>query len=353
MPGEFTITELRSTGVGSTKPPVKFVWTAANRAAPRGSWRFGLEQRTIREDYPGAAEPVEQVLGANFKEFTLNGCWDDRYNEAGFAKETWQKFEELVARGSLVRIEFESISITGILKDAEFDYKRADYIMYQFTVSPHYRTPGDLAAAGGGRKKTPAAFRPVTEFRDLVNTQRDALNQIAAAGPYNQMTGDQGATAKARVADIDTSTTGLVDTIATRVVNGVEKIDGLRRIAASFNVLKGYAAALMTDLATAKSSTAMAWDSAAGILEWEVWTRGLEEYARLLFRTSHEAEVEMSRRVAPKAIAIYYPHRGESLYSVSQRFYGTPSNWRLIADRNNLETMTLQGTEALIIPERS
>jgi hypothetical protein len=350
MAAEFTITELRAAGPESA---LKFVWTAAKRSAPRGSWRFGLEQRSVREDYPGAAQPVEQVLGANFKEFTLGGVWDDRYNEPGYALATFRKFEELVARGNMCRFEFESISVTGLIKDVEFDYKRSDFITYQFTVSPHFRTPGDLAAAAGVRRATPTTLRPVTEFRDLVNTQRDALNQIMAAGPFNKLDGNLGATVRGRVAEIDTGTTSLMATIAARVVNGVEKLDGLRRIAASFQVLKGYAAALMTDLAVAKTSTELAWETASGVLEWEVWTRGLKEYARLLYRTSHEAEIEMSRRVVPKAIAIYYPHKGESLYSVSQRFYGTPGSWRFIADRNNLETMTLQGTEALIIPERS
>lgn len=348
MPGgEFVITEL---GINNPNP-VKFIWTAAKRSAPRGVWQFSMEQRTIREDYPGAARPVEQVLGANFKDFTLQGVWDDRYNEPGYATGTWRAFEALVARGSMVKVEFEDVSFTGLIKEATFDYKRADMIGYQFTLSPHYRVSGDLA--GANRKRPPNTLRPVTEFRDLVNTSRDAMAVIMAGGPFNQMSGDLNLTTAGRLNEINAATDSMIEIIRTRVQNGVERIDGLRRIVAAFGVIKTTAAALLTDLAVAKSSAHMAWETANGVLEFDTWLRGLTQYARLLFRTSHEAEAELSRRVVPKAIAIYHPRKGESLYAISQRFYNTPDQWRLIADRNGLTTVTLRGTEALIIPERT
>lgn len=361
MPSEFVITELRSRdGVTTGAPgaePVRFSWTAAGRSAPRGSWEFGIEQKTVREDYPGAASPVEQVLSSNFTEFTLQGVWDDRYNptsdDTSFATTTWRAFEALVARGSLCRFEHGVVSIVGLIKDAKFNYKRADLIGYQFTVSPHYRAEGALAAQGGGRKKSVAAMRPMTEYRDLVNDYRDATAVVMAGGPFNSMSPELTATTKARVASIDATTTDLVETIRLRISSGTERLDGLRRAAASFAVLKGEVAALVTDLAVARSDLELAYDDAKEILDFDTWSRDLAAYARAMYRLSHEAELELARRVQPKAMAVYEPHAGESLYSISIRFYGRGDLWRVIADRNGLTTFTLQGTEVLIIPERS
>jgi nucleoid-associated protein YgaU len=48
--------------------------------------------------------------------------------------------------------------------------------------------------------------------------------------------------------------------------------------------------------------------------------------------------------------ALYRPRAGESLYAISNQFYGTPHQWRQIAEVNGLYGMTLTGEELLTIP---
>jgi nucleoid-associated protein YgaU len=351
----FTVTELRRTGDGGlVDTPVKFEWTAAGHSAPATSWQFGLEQRTAREDYPGAEEPVEQVLGPNFKEFTVSGTWDDKYNFGGFALDTYRAFEALVQRGSLVRLEFETISITGLLKTVNFNYRRASYIGYEFTFSPHYRVAGSLTRSGPVRKKTPDALKPPTEYRDAAGAAVDTLEATTpnAAAFVALQAGDFGPAVRQRTCDIRTAFNAVVTAIDQRLDPKVEEFEALKRVVAGMVAMRGQAAGMLTELAGAKSSANLAYQDAVSLLDFDTWTRSTKAYARVLALTGHQGAEELSRRVQPRAIALYYPSKGESLYGISQRFYGTPSRWRQISERNGLTALTLQGTEALIIPER-
>lgn len=350
---EFTITELKRAGDGGyVDAPVKFVWTNTNYAAPRGSWKFGLEQRSVREDYPGTEEPVEQVLGPNYKEFELQGCWDDRYAGAGFALQTYRAFEALVQRGSLCRFEFETISMVGLIKNADFDYRRSTYIMYSFTVSPHYRVSGGLVTGTTIRRKPAAAFKPVTEYRDVALANTLSMESVFSTTPRMFILGTTVADTKGIMQSLRGAADSITEAVAQRLDPTIETFEALRRIANSLAVVKGAAAGMLTQMSALKTSVNMTFDNAVNSLDFDVWRTDLSRYARTLALTGHQGRDEINRRAEPKAVALYRPRKGESLYSISQRFYGTPSMWRLISTRNGLTSMTLQGTELLIIPER-
>lgn len=353
---EFTITELKRAGDGGyIDTPVKFVWTNENYAAPRGSWKFGLEQRSVREDYPGTEEPVEQVLGPNYKDFSLNGVWDDRYGGRGFALNTYREFEALVQRGTLCRFEFESISIVGLIKDADLDYKRSSLIGYTFTVSPHYRVSGSTGTGTTVRRKAEEAFKPVTEHRDAVIAATEFMELVyqgAIDRVAKQVTGTTMADTRGFLDSLRDAANKITDAVNQRLDPTIETFEALRRIANGLAVVKGSAAGVLTQVAAMKSSVNMAWDSAVGALDFDVMRTDLSRYSRMLVLTGHQGRNDINRRAEPKAVALYRPHKGESLYTISQRFYGTPSMWRLISTRNGLQSMTLQGTEVLIIPER-
>lgn len=348
---EFTITELRRAGDGGfVDTPVKFVWTNENRAAPRGSWKFGLVQRSVREDYPGVEEPVEQVLGPNYKDFTLTGVWDDRYNSPGFALDTQRKFEELVQRGTLCRFEFETISIVGLPKDADFDYRRASMIGYSFMVSPHYRKLGGISTGSTVRRKVPAAFRPPSEYRDISVSVLESIDAVQADAPTLVTKGSLMGDLQAGINTLRTNVASLVSVVDTRLGSLQGDFTDLKRAANALNVIKGTCAETIATLATVTSSTQLAYDNAAAILEFDVWRTSLTALSRRLALTSHNGQDELSQRAEPKAVALYRPAKGESLYSISQRFYGTPTEWQRIATTNGITTMVLQGTEVLIIP---
>jgi nucleoid-associated protein YgaU len=89
---------------------------------------------------------------------------------------------------------------------------------------------------------------------------------------------------------------------------------------------------------------------AAPTLALEAWARGLAYQARVMVNLAWRAAQDLSARVDPDALALYRPKAGESLYSISIRFYQTPNRWRDIYERNRLRTFTLSGLETLVIP---
>lgn len=350
---EFTITELKRAGDGGyVDTLVKFTWTNDNRAAPRGTWKFGQTQRTVREDYPGVDAPVEQVLGPNYKEQSLEGVWDDRHNYTGFALETQNKFEALVQRGSMVRLEFESISFTGILKDADYTYKRSGYIGYTFTISPHFRKSGGIGSGTTARRTPPKAFNPT----DYAATQTKAMSgfmlSVHQDAPTTHMTGSVWSDVGELIADVQRAVATGLDTVDQRVGQAEAFITDYRRLANALNVIKGSAFDVISEVSIQRSDVVLSYDDAVASLDFDVWRTQLSAYARQMMLVAHDGAVELSKRADPTAVALYRPRAGESLYSISQRYYGTPTQWRTIADRNGLTTMVLQGNELLIIPQR-
>jgi hypothetical protein len=110
---------------------------------------------------------------------------------------------------------------------------------------------------------------------------------------------------------------------------------------------------MLTQLNSASSTSKLAYESAMSTLEFETWARGLAAQSRLAWANADAFQRDLERRSEPKAKALYRPFKGESLYSISSRFYNTPHEWRRIMDKNGLTNLTLQGTELLIIPELS
>ena len=352
---EFTIYELTRTGSDYTDSGNKFVWTNEGRSSPRESWKFGVKLRTSRTDYPGSPVPVEQVLGHNYEPFSLSGLWDDRYNSAGFALGQQRQIEALVQRGGMVRIEFESIVIHGLITVVDFDYRREWQIGYTLTFSPHYRHKGSTGQLGpvvDPTKKGRGATTTPQEYRDRAVALAKQLIIAKNTFPIAQVDDGLSARMRAGINEILNSINGMTEAVNQRISPLIDTANGVKRIAGSFALIKGNAAALVFSLSAVRSDVALTWQSAVGVLSLESAARSMRTFAYALGLMSHEAALDLNRRVAPNAIAVYYPSRGESLYSIAQRFYGSASQWRLIATRNGLISTVLQGTEALIIPER-
>ena len=373
----FTITELRKAtsgrGMSAYAPTgVKFEWSAKTKNIPEGSWSIPVRQRTVREDYPGAEEPVEQVLGWNFEPFTLTGKWDDRYMGPGEAKYQYDEFEKLVKRGNMVRFQFEGQSITGIIVNFIPGYRRADEITYSFEVSPHHRVLGETV------RRIPIPRTSV----DPKQAIGEALVRVQEMESAHRLAGGHVDTSGLPVADLGTATPdygdpspfdtsgdlfesfddllgslfGTVAEARLKLLDPVIEVRGdgensLLRAAYRFRTLKGYCEDAIEALNDASTTDNLAFESAIGILEYETWARTLAATARITRLEADRTEKALNARVEPKAIAIYRPTANENVYAVSNRFYGTPHEWRRILDRNNISSIQFAGTELLVIPE--
>lgn len=368
---DFIIEEIPS--IGGAPPPggayARFVWTARGRSIPLGAWVFGIQQATVRTDYPGGNDPTEQVLGPRFTPFTLRGRWDDRYNPlaavpaavaqnadgaaaraalGGYAEREWKRFEALVARGNIARITFEGITVQGIITNAEFTYRRSWDIGYQFEFSPHHRQPGGPFAVRRSPRTTLSASQLKRELDEVVQAAL-AYHSRAPAGRM----------VDTLFIDADELVTDWLDTVAAiSAAISVRQLslegegdNSLLRLAALFFRMSTVAGDILSLLSSTDSSEAL--DSELGIaaLDFDVWSRGLQGEARRMIVVGQRAADELRQRARPNAQVLYRPQAGESLYAVSNRFFHTPHNWRLIARRNDLDSLVLTGDELLVIPE--
>ncbi len=382
----FRITELKRDGTGAyIATPVAFAWDQATRTIPEGVWEWHVKQRTVREEYGHGVEPTEQVLGRSFQPFTLKGEWNDHYAGAGYANRTWQAFEDMVSRGGLVRIEMDEIVFHGIITDFIPAYYRRTKVGYTFTLSPHYRRkPGDefgvTAQAPQSSMKDfsaeinrlvaialvqHAALRTDRQRGSLLGTVGKVSSLLlgmfdAAAGIERQITGYAKGVIGAPAAFASGVATG-----AEGVASGARAIAALAppsavvagplvsyasRLSSSFATIRGQAVELLTATRDVQSIDLEAYPSVVDVLSNEAWVRGIRSSARLIALKVIEADRQIRLLDEAKILALYRPRKGQSLYEISDIFYSTARNWRLIWNRNGLTSFGLTGLELLIIP---
>jgi len=355
--------------LGGQAPPgglQRFEWTAAKRSIPKGSWTFGGHQRTVRTDYPGANDPTEQVLGPNFTPFTLTGTWDDRYNPkaptdpdksgpenrasvGGYATEEMARFEAMCMRGNPVRITFQRITVQGVITDWDFEFRRDWDIDYSFTVSPHHRQPGGFFAL----KRSPRAVLNAKQLRSEVGDEISAALALHERVPYLRLSGTTTADAEVYLDEWEAGLDAIDTAIEQRNLTlETDPASALLRLAAAFLGLSTTAQNLIDLLRPLDSTEALDFDDQAiSVLDFDAWARGLMFQSRRVVVFGQRAAAQLRQRAHPNAIALYRPQEGEHLYSVSNRFFGTPFNWRIIQERNGLISTSLTGEELLIIPE--
>lgn len=358
----FVITELRSdSDPQHADDGERFEWTADSspvtpfdgakgggaRACPLKPWTLGGEQRTVRTDYGGAQLPSEQVLGPSRKPFTLKGRWDDRYNGAGYALAEMERFEAMCKRGNLCRFAYGPIVREGIIKEWDFDVQRLWDVDYMFTVSVHQK-PDELQLA-----RSPQGPTDPTKSLDDFDIAIQAMLDADRGAPRSLVAGTLADDITEALTNATTARQRIADTIDTRDLAAPERpVDAFTAIATQFRAGRAAAYDILLLTSGARADLDLATLTPIGVLDFEDWIRSLRWAARVSMNSGRAGDLAATERAEPNAVRLYRPRRGESLYAISRKFYGTPHAWRLIYDRNALATFELLGTETLIIPER-
>lgn len=358
----FIITELRSdTDPANADEGERFEWTSDRdpvkpfdgtggggaRACPMKPWPFGGQQRTVRTDYPSAVTPSEQVMGPMRKPFTLSGKWDDRHNGDGYARNELDRFEAMAKRGNLCRFQYGDLVLEGIIVEWDLEVDRLDYIRYSFQVSVHHR-PEEKDI----QRSPKTASDPLT-LLDEFDTVVQALLDADTRSPRGAVAGTLADDITDQLVEITTARERLATTIDNRDIAAPEQpVDAFRRIATQFRSARGAAYDLLVRLAEVRADLDMAQSTAMSVLEFEDWIRSLRFAARVAMGKAFDGDKAATEHASPNAVRLYRPREGEHLYAISRKFYGTAHAWKLIYDRNDLQSFQMAGTETLIIPER-
>lgn len=359
--GVFIITELPSSDPGSADLGERFEWTADTnatvefngqtgggaRACPVKPWELGGEQRTVRTDYPNAKTPSEQILGPRRKPFTLRGKWLDKWNGDGYALAEMERFEAMCERGSLVRFQYGTRVLEGIITSWSFPYERDPVIPYEFTVSVHNRPEKKNTSRAPETPKDP--LTSLGEFDTAVQAMIDA----DSLAPRSVVGGTLADDVTDSIVESVNAREAVAATIDSRDVRPIEQpVDAFTRIATQFRQGRAAAYNMILRLSPVRADLDMGAQTALGVLQFEDWIRSLRYAARIVMGKGREGDRAATERADPSAVRLYRPQAGEHLYAIARKFYGTPHAWRLIAERNALTSVELLGTETLIIPER-
>lgn len=344
----FSVTELRRTGQGVIEPTlVQFRFDAKSHTAPVTELAPTLRVMTSRDEPVGSTEVSEQVLVAAWQPFAIRGHWDDKWAGRGFAMATMTEFRRLVARGSLVRIEFEELSLQGLITEFTPHYQRRTRIEWEFTFSPHQFGDGETRVGLVVQPTSRPVREHVAETERLMaglNAQRDAARAIAMKDASFTSIGDQLGAIQINIGAARISSDRGIE---------VDAVRQLTSLGARFRGVRDGTQRLVQSLTKLRSDTTVAFDDAIGTMRCDIWVKQSAADARRLAVRSHDAERDVRLQAAARPRAIYRPYAGESLYQVATKFYGSPNDWRRIYSANRLSSLQLRGDEELLIPERA
>lgn len=344
----FVVTALKRTGQGLVPQTTQFRWDVKTRTAPIDDIELELLLKTSRETPPGSSRPVEQVISASWEPTTLHGEWNDKFAGSGFAMATYVAFAQFVGLGPLVRLQYGPLSLVGILRRLKLTYQRDNCVGWEVEFSPHiHETVGEPASLGA---VAPPTTRPMQEHAAIVQqSASDLQDQVSSVTDVPTSDGSI-----ASVVDRMTSLLAATATVVASSAAGIES-DAARKLlqlAGQFRAVGAASESLIATLSGVSGIESAAFVDPIAELRLDEWARLSSANARTLQLQSLEAEQDMIDRANAKPLAVYRPKAGESPYSISRRFYGTPNDWRLIWDYNSLDTLVLDGTEELTIPQR-
>lgn len=358
----FTITELRDASDPATADlGERFEWTADGqpsrpfdgvsgggaRACPLKPWGIVGEQRNVKTNYPGTKTPSRQILGRTMGAQTFKGHWDDRYNAPGYALAEMRRFETMCDRGNIVRLQYGPIVFDGLITTWTSNVMRLWDIDYEFTFDPDGK-PEDRDPV-----RVPTTPSSTGALLDRFDVAVQAMLDADVRAPRSHIAGTLADDVTQNLVASTVSRDELARTIDVRDIRPATRpTDVFTRIATQFRTARGAAYNLILRLAPVRADLDMGIQTAMGVLDFEDWVRSLRFAARIVMGSAFAGDLAATERAEPDAVRLYRPAKGEHLYAISRKFYGTPHAWRLIYERNSLRDFIMLGTEVLIIPER-
>lgn len=332
------------------------------RSVPAGVMGIGGKLNRARTDYPGTSVPSEQVISPVRKDMTFDGVWDDRYNFHGFAVAEMRRFEEMCHRANRVRVSFQAQAFEGLIVEWDFPYRGDWEVHYHFAFSVHVRIDDPalnlraLAGAVGrdyGLGRSPANVATPEEVFAGVDLGVQAALQAHTDVPRGQLSGTLADDVEDKLATLAAGRDAVNATIdRSPVTQATKAAQQFSRVGTQLRDVRDGAAAAVARLSAVRSDTELGFQSAVGVMQFEDWSRSLRYFGRLVVGDSDRGARQVEQRAKPPTLRTYRPQKGENVYAIANRFYGSPRAWPTIAEANDLGGVTFDGTELLVIPER-
>ena len=346
----FTITEYIN-----GKPQAKIISLVGNMM-PMQPFGYGGEQRLLKEWYAGNPEPAVHVMGSKESDLIIHGRFKDKhYKDPTYYGAAYQYsilLDALRRRGNLVKFGMHGVAGDwfryGFLEKTDFKMNRQSWIDYEFTflvvsetqpINNYFSAPDKSAPSAANQKLIDAttAFAstytavPASMPQSLAGKINDLVNGVAkninlvTNFVSNLITTAQDIEAAANRA------LGLIKNARTSISVFQRQIDN---IAHTFtNLASGNA--VNQALGTFKNIDHIGRANAS--------SRDLGAFLAQL-----ESQFKSISQTLPKARAKV--QQGDTLQSLSMKYYGTSEHWDAIYDHNLLTTTVLVPGRILEIP---
>lgn len=326
----------------------------------------------------GSPEGSSTVLGAKEEPSSLNGKWCDKYLDVGLpssageappvtlngigvqrAYEAVQLFDSIRRSGSLLRVSWLFIVRVGHLSSFEMRILNSNDIEWSmdFTWLSQGDIPGEAVfatqlSAGDSVSFVKSSFG----LLDLISLPR-GFGLLTA---FTNFLVDLVNGIQDLIYDLEDRLASLVR----KVLSPIQAIRGLISVLSSIksearlmvDFLEGQVATNMIGERPKTASENPEFDDSAIVtfaqrLEAEKYRRELLIWAKEMESVANEQKLQQEAQIEGDIMGTYQTREGEDLRSVSAQFYGSPFEWRRIAQFNSLTTIEVPPGTLLLVPK--
>lgn len=384
--------------------------TAAERSAPQESIDYGLKVNYSKYELPGQVAPRYQIMSACYQPFVVKGELISQWLGNQTPPDMIKKMEKLIFNGEKVEIQIDNdpafgsapilpaasaIIWNGYFTDLKVKYYSALRIGYELEFSPFDMRADatfkplpklygfsissifgiislikDLAAQtratifGGGFPLPHMVGEFATELRvflatidNKIEVINDTFNKIStgyanmASPEVTPQTDGTGKEVSALVQPFQNSLTSTTYSTGSGGTAPNSQLQLQKLSSACIDLSKTINTFRKVTLADNASDDSLDTTDTIVVAQFDESVRSLRAGIVTFESKALQAQKYTLQYINSDAIDFYRPSASESIYAISLKYYGTPFNWRLIADRNNLSSNLFTGEELLIIPK--
>lgn len=323
---------------------------------PMIPFEWGVEQRLVKEYYPGNPEAAVQVLGPKLGSYPIKGRFKDkRYRDPtwyGVAYQMTKELDEVAKRGNVCKFALNGLSGSwiryGFLERNHWKMEKLGWIDYDielFLVSETQPRNNYFASDSKDSPSTVnaqllaqvAAFQQLNPVITLPRSLADLMNGLISdvATQVNKVTGFVG------------TVIGTVEGIEGAAVRAVGLVMNAQTTLASFQRRIGAIGTGFSKLSSQAPGTAAQAVETYKNLSYinEVATAAIA-LAKILL----QLKAQINAIVQTLPMARYKVTANDTLQTIAVKFYGTMDNWDKILAHNKLKSTSLIVGSVLEIP---
>jgi hypothetical protein len=336
----------------------------AGRALPYRPIGFSGTMRAEFTWYPGNPTATVQVLGASEDTTSINGMWKTKFLtpidgtapaiatlagvNIGNSMDLVLAVDDIRRKGQLLEFQWDVIIRWGILTKFTYKFNNRLDVTWEMTFT----------WINQGEPEVPAVLSNQINLASISGAWASLQVRLQGAleFPPNEETG--GLTALNDTADkVLQNISAIGDTVTSTVSSATDAVDAAQRFSGVFDTTIDAAASVKADLDSQwESLQFVSPDTNPNLAFYQrlvnlTWKREVYE---TMSASESQAALQKSdalKQITPDVIKTFLGREGQDLRDISTQVYGTPNEWRTLADYNGLTSSELTAGQVILAPQ--